>query len=322
MSVQAVQQTESDAMIERLLALEDAPSRAQLVRQNPSAAWDEIVTILTDRVWQEVRVDTHRAKRLAEAALDAAQTLGSPRLLARSFRAKANALYALDQHSEAVYFHEQAIVLFEQIGDEAELARTLSGSIQSLLLLGWYDQALAAGERAGGIFRKQGNTRRLARLEINIGNIYHRQDRFSEALAFYERAYEQMLAHDDAEGLAAVLSNLSLCHISLNDFPKALEFYQVARRHCEQKNMPIPLAYADYNIAYLYFLRGEYGRSIQMLRDASVSAKNAKDAYQLALCNLDLSEIYLELNLSAEAGELGRAAHEGFQQIGFGYEAA
>jgi CHAT domain-containing protein len=322
MSVQAVQQTESDAMIERLLVLEDAPSRIQLVRQNPGAAWDEIVTILTDKVWQEVRVDTHRAKRLAEAALDVAQTLGNPSLLARSFRAKANAMYALDEHTEAVYFHEQAIVLFEQTGDEAELARTLSGSIQSLLLLGWYDQALAAGERAGAIFRKQGNTRRLARLEINIGNIYHRQDRFTEALAFYERAYEQMLAHDDAEGLAAVLSNLSLCHISLNDFPKALEFYQVARRHCEQKNMPIPLAYADYNIAYLYFLRGEYGRSIQMLRDASVSAKKAKDAYQLALCNLDLSEIYLELNLSTEAGELGRAAHEGFQQLGFGYEAA
>jgi CHAT domain-containing protein len=86
--------------------------------------------------------------------------------------------------------------------------------------------------------------------------------------------------------------------------------------------MPTLVAYADYNIAYLYFLRGEYGRSIQMLRDASVSAKKANDSYQLALCNLDLSEIYLELNLSAEAGELGRAANTGFHELGFGYEAA
>src|SRR5580704_4803799 len=322
MTVQAVQKTESDAMIERLLALDDASSRARLVTQHPAIAWDEIVNTLTEKVWQEVRIDTHRAKRLAEAALDVAQTLGSPSLLARSLRAKANAMYALDEHVEAVQLHEQAIALFEQTGEEAELARTLSGSIQSLLLLGRYDQALAAGERAGAIFRQQGNTRRLARLEINLGNIYHRQDRFTEALAFYERAYEQMLVHDDAEGLAAVLSNLSLCHISLNDFPKSLELHRVARRHCEQKGMPILVAYADYNIAYLYFLRGEYGRSIQMLRDASVSAKKANDPYQLALCNLDLSEIYLELNLSAEAGELGRAANEGFHELGFGYEAA
>src|SRR6266478_1859379 len=322
MSVRAVQKTESDAIIERLLALDDAQSRAQLVVQHPTAAWDEVVNTLTEKVWQEVRVDTHRAKRLADAALDVAQALSSPSLLARSLRAKANAMYALDEHTEAVQLHEQAIALFEQTGEEAELARTLSGSIQSLLLLGRYDQALAAGERAGAIFRREGNTRRLARLEINIGNIYHRQDRFTEALAFYERAYEQILVHDDAEGLAAVLSNLSLCHISLNDFPKALELHQAARRHCEQKNMPILVAYADYNIAYLYFLRGEYGRSIQLLREASVSAKKANDAYQLALCNLDLSEIYLELNLSAEAGELGRAANEGFHELGFGYEAA
>src|ERR1700730_13633983 len=322
MSVRAVQKAESDAIIQRLLALDDAQRRAQLVAHHPAIAWDEIVNTLTEKVWQEVRIDTRRAKRLAEAALDVAQTLGSPSLLARSLRAKANAMYSLDVHVEAVQLHEQAVALFEQTGEEAELVRTLSGSIQSLLLLGRYDQALAAGERAGAIFRRQGNTRRLARLEINIGNIYHRQDRFTEALAFYERAYEQILAHDDAEGLAAVLSNLSLCHISLNDFPRALELHQAARRHCEQKDMPILVAYADYNIAYLYFLRGEYGRSIQMLRDASVSAKKANDPYQLALCNLDLSEIYLELNLSAEAGELGRAANEGFHELGFGYEAA
>jgi CHAT domain-containing protein/predicted negative regulator of RcsB-dependent stress response len=322
MSVHAVQKTECDAMIERLLGAEDAPARVKLVTQFPAIAWDEVIQTLTERVWQEVRIDTHRADRLADVAVDVAQTLGRPNLLARSFRAKANAMYALDQHTEAVNCHEQSIALFEQTGEEAELARTLSGSIQSLLLLGRYDQAVAAGERAGSIFRKQGNTRRLARLEINIGNIYHRQDRFAEALEFYERAYQQMLAHDDAEGLAAVLSNLSLCHISLNDFPKALQFHQAARHHCAQKDMPILVAYADYNIAYLHFLRGEYGRAIQMLRDASASARKATDPYQLALCNLDLSEIYLELNLSAEAMELGRAAHQGFEELGFGYESA
>jgi CHAT domain-containing protein len=309
-------------MIERLLAAKDATCREALVAQFPTIAWDEVIQTLTQKVWQEVRVDTHRAERLADAAVDVSRALGRPKLLARSFRAKANAMYALDQHTEAVNFHEQSVALFEQTGEEEELARTLSGSIQSLLLLGRYDEAVAAGERAGDIFCKHGNTRRLARLKINIGNIYHRQDRFAEALEFYERAYEQMLAHDDAEGLAAVLSNLSLCHISLNDFPKALQFHQAARDHCAQKDMPILAAYADYNIAYLYFLRGEYGRAIQMLRDASASARKAKDPYQVALCNLDLSEIYIELNLSIEALELGRTAHQGFEQLGFRYEAA
>ena len=322
MGVQPAQQTEVDALIGRLLALKDAPSRKQFVAQHPRAEWGEVVRLLTERVWQEVRVDTHRAERSADIAIEVAEVLGDRTSLAKSLRAKANAQYALDHHAAAIELHEQAVALFEEVRDQAELARTLSGSIQPLLLLGRYDQALAAGERARKIFLEQGNARRVARLEINIGNIYHRQDRFTEAAEFYQRAYQELLQHDDAEGLAAVLSNLSLCYISLNDFPKALELHRIARQHCEQKGMPILVAYADYNIAYLYFLRGEFGRAIQMLRDATASAKKAEDSYQLALCNLDLSEIYLDLNLNTEAGELGRAAHQAFQDLGFGYEGA
>src|SRR5437879_4815817 len=309
-------------MIERLLALDDDTGRRELIAQNPSLDWDQLVSTLTDRVRQEVRVSAANAERLADLAIAVAETAGSTMALAKSLRAKANALYSLDQHSSAIEMHERAAALFEVAGEQLELARSLSGSIQPLLLLGRYDQALAAGERARNIFADQGNAWRLARLEINIGNIYHRQDRFTEALACYERAYQELLLHDDPEGLAAVLSNLSLCYISVNEFTKSLELHQQARQHCEQKGMPVLVAYADYNIAYLHFLRGEYGRAIQMLRDAAANAQKAGDAYQMALCNLDLAEIYLELNLSAEAAELAPAAHEAFQQLGFGYEAA
>jgi CHAT domain-containing protein len=322
MSVQAARKTEADALIEKLLALDATPARQDLVRQHPLAEWTDIVRILTERVWQEVRIDTHQADRSAQAAIDAAQATGDATSLALSLRAKANALYALDHHAQAVQFHQRAVALFEQVGNDAELARTLSGSIQPLLLLGRYDDALSSGERARKIFEQQGNKRRLARLDINIGNIYHRQDRFTEAVDFYQRAYDELLQHDDAEGLAAVLSNLSLCYISLNDFPRALELHRIARQHCEQKGMPILVAYADYNIAYLYYLRGELGRAVQMLRDAAISAAKAQDAYQQALCNLDLSEIYLELNLNTEARDLGRTAHQAFLNLGFGYEGA
>jgi CHAT domain-containing protein len=322
MSTKAAPQSQCDAMIQRLLAAADDSARYALVQQHPALDWEHIVAALTDRVRQEVHVSTAQAQRLANLAVTVAETMDSKVLLAKSLRAKANALYAQDKHAEAVEMHGRAVSLLDEPGDKEELARTLSGSIQPLLLLGRYDEALAAAGRAREIFSEQGNTWRLARLEINIGNVYQRQDRFEESLQHYREAYEELLGHDDAEGLAAVLSNLSLCYISLNNFPKALELHQKARQHCLEKGMPILVAYADYNIAYLYFLRGEYGRSIHMLREAAAGAKRAGDAYQLALCDLDLAEIYLEINLSAEAVELAHAAHQGFERLGFGYEAA
>ena len=322
MSSKAAPQTESDAMIQRLLAADDDSARRSLVEQHPALNWEQIITILTDRVRQEVHVSTAQAQRLADVAIVVAESTSNQLGLAKSLRAKANALYAQDQHAQAVEMHARAIALFEEIGDKEELARTLSGSIQPLLLLGRYEEALTAAGRAREIFAEQKNAWRLARLEINIGNIYQRQDRFEESLEHYQLAYDELLGHDDAEGLAAVLSNLSLCYISLNNFPKALELHQRARQHCMEKGMPILVAYADYNIAYLYFLRGEYGRSIQMLREAAAGAKRVGDPYQSALCDLDLAEIYLEINLSAEAVELAHVANQGFDRLGFGYEAA
>lgn len=321
MSVKAAQQTEVDATIDRLLALEDAGQR-EFVQRHTAHDWPRLATILAERVREEVRIDTARAQRLADLAIAVSETVGNRIGLAKSLRAKANALYAQNEHADAIDLHRRAAALFEADGDEAELARTLSGSIQSLLLLGHYDQALAAGDRARALFAKQGNTLRLARLDINIGNVYHRQDRFADALVCYERAYHEVAAHDDAEGMAAVFSNLPLCYMNLNEFQRALEMYQKARQHCEQRGMPILVAQADYNIAYLYFLRGEYGRAIQMLREAAQSGQKADDAYQTALCSLDLSEIYIEVNLVPEAFQLAREANEQFQRLGFGYEAA
>lgn len=282
----------------------------------------EFVEQLAELVVERVRVSTQEALHLAEAAILIARRLKRKDALAPSLRAKANALYSSGDNRAAKEHCQQAFELYESLGDGKEAARTLSTSIQPLILLGEYDQAFYAAERAREIFTRLDDRRRLARLEINVGNIYHRQDRFEESIAHYERAYEGLLPYKDVEGIAVVLSNMAVCLISLNDFPRALSTYQRARAFCQQHNMPLLVAQADYNIAYLYYLRGEYSRAIEALYAARRACEATGDAYHFALCHLDLSDIYLELNLSEEARDM---AHEGFlrfQTLGMGYEAA
>ena len=115
---------------------------------------------------------------------------------------------------------------------------------------------------------------------------------------------------------------MAVCLITLNDFPRALATYQRARDMCVQHGMALLVTQADYNIAYLYYLRGEYGRAIEMLRATRQECEKNGDAYVLALCYFDLSEIYLELNLSAEARETAHEGYERFQKLGMGYEEA
>ena len=82
--------------------------------------------------------------------------------------------------------------------------------------------------------------------------------------------------------------------------------------------MPVLVAVADYNIAYLYYLRGEYTRSIELYRAAREDCRTLGDAYREALCDLDQSEMYLELNLSEEGAHLARARAEGLPRTRHG----
>src|SRR6266478_5006811 len=309
-------------LIGELESLETDAARRKFLARNRSLLRSDVVKQLAPAVVDALRTDAHAALRLAEATVLIAHKLRRKEDLALALRAKANALYASRDNLGAVEHHDQAFKIYESLKIWKEAARTLSNSIQPLILLGEYDRAFAASERARQIFTDLGEERRLASLDNNVGNIFHRQDRFDEALAHYERAYKALSALEDWEHVAVTLHNMAMCLINLNDFPRSLDCYQKSRDLCMRHGLPRLRDQADYNIAYLYYFRGEYSRAIEMLLVTRRACEMSGDIYRFALCHLDLSDIYLELNLSEEAREM---AHEGFlrfEKLGLGYEAA
>lgn len=312
----------AEAVLRELAAAKDEAARRNCLKQNARLFREGVVIYLNDVVRSELRANPQRALALAEAAVAIARKIKRPETLARSLRAKANALYMTGDNQLALEFHAEAHRIFHNVGNEQEEARTLIPSIQPMILLGEYERAAEAAKSAREILHRLGDQQRLGHLEINVGNIFHRQDRFEEGLACYERAYETLLPLRDSEGLAVALYNMAVCLISLNDFPRALASYQRAREMCLQHDMPLLVAQADYNIAYLYYLRGEYSRAVEMLRATREKSEANGDAHILALCYLDLSDIYLELNLIEEARDVAHEGYERFRRLGMGYEEA
>jgi tetratricopeptide (TPR) repeat protein len=276
---------------------------------------------LTETVRERVRVDVREALQIAERALTIAESLDDDQSLARALRAKANALWFQGQCRPAVVLLEKAEQLFEEAGNGEELGRTLSTSIQPLMLVGEYDRALCSAARAREIFISIGDDRRLARLEINVANIHHRQEHYADALQSYENAYQKLIPYRDAEAIGVILHNMAVCLISLNDFSHALKLYEEARQFLTLHEMPLLAAQADYNIAYLHYLRGDYERALVGLRAASGTCAANGDAYHAGLCQLDQSDIYLELNLFEEGSLHADSAFVQFDQLGMGYEA-
>ncbi|MBI2816269.1 MAG: CHAT domain-containing protein [Acidobacteria bacterium] len=311
-----------EKLVEELIKATDTVSLRGFLSRHRSLLPPDLVEKLAEVARENLRVNAQESLRIADAALVVADEIGTTDSKARALRAKANALWFLNHNKEAVELYDQAISLFQSTNNCTEIGRTISSSIQPLIRLGEYERALQGAERARQIFTDSGDGLRLARLELNVANIYHRQDRFAEAEAMYERAYQKAVEFKDAEAIGVALHNMAVCLINLNDFQRALDTYERARAFCREHGMPALVAQADYNIAYLHYLRGEYNRALEMLQAAREASRNTGDSYHSALCNLDQSEIYLELNLSNEAAEMAQEAFAQFKALGMRYEAA
>jgi CHAT domain-containing protein len=311
----------SPQALSALTAMTDEEERSAYLRKHKLLHAD-VVLELNAATSKEFRANTKNALALAEAAILIAKAIRKKELLAQSYRVKANVHAAAGDYHLSIGLYEEALALFEKAKDQEGIARTLTAIIQPHIILGSYDLAFDAAERAQKIFLEIGDDRRRSRLENNIGNIYHRQDRFEEAIAHYERAYQELLPYGDSEELIISLNNMSMCLISMNNFGQALSTYSHAKELLKEKDLPLIHLIVDYNIAYLYYLRGDYRRAIEMLKSARIAGEKIDYTYLIALCFLDLSDIYVELNLSAEAQEVAEEGYLLFQKLQIGYEAA
>ena len=311
-----------ERFVARLLRLSNPPSRRKFLRKEEALHHRAVVEHLYEEALKRAHVDLRQADRLANAAQWIAERIDDDIARAQCRRVMGHLRYLGGNYKRALSDYKAALRLFQRLHQKLEVGRTLSGAMQTLIYLGRYDEALSWAEKARAIFRKRGDRARLARLEGNIGNILYRQDRFAEALRLYQQVLREFRRRGEKADVAAALSNIAVCEISLNNFTRAEQIYQEARAYCQENRMPLLVAEADYNIAYLHYLRGEYTRSISMYQEAREHCERVGDVYHHALCDLDQSEMYLELNLSEEGSQLADQAFVSFKKLGMGYEAA
>ncbi|PYS17753.1 MAG: hypothetical protein DMG11_34395 [Acidobacteria bacterium] len=95
---------------------------------------------------------------------------------------------------------------------------------------------------------------------------------------------------------------------ALNRTSQALNLFKTARQVASDYNMPAIVSQADYNICYLHFMQGRYTAALDGLAQVRAKMAELEDRWHMALCDLDRTEIYLKLNMHADALELASLA--------------
>ena len=305
-----------------IAAMSTEGQRREFFDRHPELLETSLVPSLCAEVTRLFGVDLEKARRLAETARWLAETLDDETGRALGERAAANVLHSLGECEKAQELYTGALARFLELGEDLEAATTRSSALLNLAILGDYATAYEWHAAARRVFERSSEPRRLAVLEHNHGIILGRQDRWREALDCYRAAYQAFDQLGQAPDVAICLRNVAVCHIHLHHFEEALAVYEQNRAYCQRHGLTRILLQVDYNIAYLYYLRGEYMRAIRLYRAVREDCEAAADDYHKALCDLDQAEMYLDLNLVEEAAGLARSAHAIFEQLAMPYESA
>src|SRR5438132_1338738 len=134
-----------------------------------------------------------------------------------------------------------------------------------------------------------------------MANAMYANGQHRSAIEHHHRAIELFQSLKDEDEVARTLSSSIQPLLLLGDYEAAVQAADRARES---------------------FVRRDDRWPIAMLRATREACKANQEQYHYALCHMDLSEIYLELNLSEEAAEMATQGAALFESLAMGYETA
>lgn len=315
-----MQPASSESVLDALMETRDPARQRALVGDTPVS--HEFIAALASRIRERLRQDPRQAQILSETCLFLAGRSEGPLGLAHAHRCRAWVATNLLKCAEAEPDYQEAAALFEAAGEQVELGRTRIAQAENRIYLGDYQGAQALAREAYGLLKARGEPGDLARVHIFAGNLFNRLNRYKEALSEYDEARSLLSSNDDPMILAAIEMNRGSPLVELNRFGEALESLEAARKLCERHRISLWSDILERNIARLYRSLGRYSDALRSLNRARARHRESGDSRGVALCDLACGEVYLQLNMFREAGELASRARPTFEAHASRLEAA
>ncbi len=191
--------------------------------------------------------------------------------------------------------------IFGSLKQFSQSAQPKVSKLYALSLLGRYDEAVETGKMALKIFEKHSDLLASAKIEMNLGNVSLRREFYADAEKFFLSARNRFIHLNDTRWLTMCENDLAITYSSLNDYRRAEKFYRHALTKAREMKMSVTEAEIEASMGKLALFRGRFDEALRFLQLSRQKYDELKMPHQTAIAELEIADVYLELNLSDEA---------------------
>ena len=288
-------------LAKKLILAKSEMVRKTLLRENQSQADEKLALAIKEICYAAWTTEPTKAQSAACALQSLVKFNPNNEIKAFSFWVSGIAEITKGKLESAIKNLDKSADIFRSINKEHEAAQTQNSKIYALALIGSYDEAIEIGKNILKVFEKYGDEFTAGKIEHNIGNIFYRRDYYKQAQQYYEVARKRYSKLNDQKHIIMVENSLAVVLALQNDFGKAEKLYQKTLKRAKAEEMFVTQAEIEASMGNLAFFRGKLDQALNFLELSRQKYENLKMPHQSSVAELEIANIYLELNLAEEA---------------------
>ncbi|MGB7202896.1 MAG: CHAT domain-containing protein [Pyrinomonadaceae bacterium] len=291
-------------LAKRLISLADTRTRRNLIVQNLRIADEKLADEIRELCYANWTSAPVEARRAAATLNVLAKINDRPVIRAAAFWVDGIAKITNAKFEQAVLSLNRAVETFANIGKKKDAAQAQVAQLLALAMLGRYDEAIRTGHAALKILAGVGDHLAAGKIEMNLSNIVSRRSQHSEAVRYCASARRRFIKAREKSWQAMAENGLANSYMELNQFVKAERYYKTALETARTQKMPVTEAEIEASLGNLALMRGLYPLALRSLEISRQQYAELEMPHQSAIAELEIADIYAELNLTAEATEI------------------
>lgn len=288
-------------LAENLVSAANAIERKSLLAKNKDQADVKLAWHLKELCYESWTNEPTIAQKTANALKVLASFNRNEEIKALAFWINGISHLTKGNLEQTVKELDRSAEIFNKIKKEHESAHTQVAKLIPLALLGKYPEAIECGKASLEVFEKFGDELSAGKVEKNLGNIIARQDGILKAEKYYLSAMKRFSKIKNLEELTMCEVNLADNFADLNNFRQAEEYYDQALRSATKAKMNFVIAEIEASLGNLALFRGSYSKALRHLEIARQKFEDLKIPHRSVIAELEIADIYFELNLADEA---------------------